>query len=372
MPWPPGRVAGTEWLVGVLHRESQELQNEWVELDANPQRRRSDHWLAKLVFAELSYPLRITASGSDRRSETEVESVVLQPGRFANTIGMLGDDRSQDVSLALDQTRLDVGPFRQIEWSAHGTRVEQLTFETRRAVAPRTPALQLDRQFRYEAREFGTRVTAAIDRLGSVYPSLGIGSGLFAAGYRRAAERAADHLAVRANVDHDSRRSISPAGFSTVSSDRGRHVRVRRDPARGLALDLESGAANRSPSAHADTGYDLPRGQPYPDRWLFETHLFRPGSASRIDGRTKLSIFGQYTHGFRSPPFEDVNIGLDLPQFRASHPQSGAEAGEERSFRGGASIRALADQWHQCVPGALSGFHRIESVSRRRSGEWNI
>jgi hemoglobin/transferrin/lactoferrin receptor protein len=31
--------------------------------------------------------------------------------------------------------------------------------------------------------------------------------------------------------------------------------------------------------------------------------------------REGLSLYLQYAHGFRSPPFDDVNIGLDLPQF---------------------------------------------------------
>ena len=32
--------------------------------------------------------------------------------------------------------------------------------------------------------------------------------------------------------------------------------------------------------------------------------------------RDELTMFLQYSHGFRSQPFEDVNIGLDMPQFR--------------------------------------------------------
>jgi hemoglobin/transferrin/lactoferrin receptor protein len=31
--------------------------------------------------------------------------------------------------------------------------------------------------------------------------------------------------------------------------------------------------------------------------------------------REDVALFLQYAHGFRSPPFDDVNIGLDLPQF---------------------------------------------------------
>ena len=349
-----GRMAGAEWLVGVLHRESQELQNEWIELDANPQRRRTDHWLAKLVFGEMSNPLGITASGADRRSRTQVESVVLQPGRFANTIGMLGDDRGREFSLALDQTLLDVGPFRQVEWSAHSQRtsVQQLTFETRRAVAPRTPALQLDRQFRYEAREFGTRVTAAIDH----------DWGPFTHRWAWGADYSQQDIDERRN----GLQTTLPSG-PTSTTILGEVFPLRDFPlsrvieAGMFAFDEIQREGSRwtwSPALRIDHHRLTPTldaiylaDNPTQTPVAVRNTSVSPRIGVSYRWADELSIFGQYTHGFRSPPFEDVNIGLDLPQFRTrAIPNPGLRPEKSDHFEVG--LRSA----HSRISGSASVF----------------
>jgi hemoglobin/transferrin/lactoferrin receptor protein len=59
-----------------------------------------------------------------------------------------------------------------------------------------------------------------------------------------------------------------------------------------------------------------------------------------------LDLFAQYTRGFRAPPFEDVNIGLDIPMFNVRavpNPELEAETsdGAELGLRFAGAIHAL-------------------------------
>ncbi|MFO1457119.1 MAG: TonB-dependent receptor [Steroidobacteraceae bacterium] len=314
-----GVPGGVEWLAGWLHQEAAETQNEWRVLDANPQDARNDAWLGKLVLAQWDEPLRLTVAGRRRQVATRVNSLVLAPGRFANTIAMTGDDRSDESTVALDRTLLDVGPFRQLAWNAWWQRsgVDQLTFETRRAVAPRTPAAQIDRAFHYDADAVGATLVAALD--------------FDLAGMSHRASIGAEASRQRIEESRDGLQTTLPSGPAT-NAILGEVFPVRDFPtsrvleAGVFAFDeiaREGSRLSWSPALRIDH-YRL---DPRPDAVYFEDNPTqapvavhttsvspRLGVSWRL--RDELSLFGQYTHGFRSPPFEDVNIGLDLPQFR--------------------------------------------------------
>lgn len=59
----------------------------------------------------------------------------------------------------------------------------------------------------------------------------------------------------------------------------------------------------------------LPSG-PATSTILGETFSVSPRLGVSWKLREGWAAFGQYTHGFRSPPFEDVNFGFDVPLFR--------------------------------------------------------
>lgn len=314
-----GRGDRIEWLAGARRRDAAELQNHWTVLDANPRDARDTSWIAKLVLPALTAPLRLSAAGTERRARTEVESLRLQPGRFANTTFMQGDDRSTEYSIALDQRWLDAGPFAQLEWRIFhlSADVLQLTAEERRAVPPRTPALRLQRSFAYQASITGGKVTAALDAATSDWShrlSFGLDvSQQDISELRDGVQTSLPSLAITKTIlgeafplrdFPDSR--ILEAGAFVFDEIRYRDSTLSVSPA--LRLDYY----RLTPRVDALYGEDNPTQTPV---GVGEQSLSpRLGVAWRLaPGHT---VFGQYTYGFRAPPFEDVNIGLDLPLFQ--------------------------------------------------------
>ena len=385
-----GRDLGVEWLAGYLQREAGETQNEWRDLDANPRRVRGASWLGKLVFAQMRDPLRLTVGGSERRVRTDVRSLLLQPGRFANTTGMQGDDRSDQASIALDRTQLDWGPFRQLAWNLHWQQadVDQHTIETRRAVPPRTPAVLLERDFRYEAGVAGaSAVASTVHDWGEVTHRWAIG---------------ADASSQRISEQRDAQQTSLPSGAIT-STILGEVFPLRDFPQSRV---LEAGVFvfdeirrgdspwTWSPALRIDH-YEL---TPRPDAIYREDNPTqtpvgvrntalspRLGASWRLSG--SLTAFGQYSHGFRSPPFEDVNVGLDLPQFRtraipnpdlrpekSDHVELGLRSTDD-AFSGAASVylaryRDFIESKVALGVDPASGYSIFQSRNRARARIW--
>ena len=314
-----GRDGGVDWLAGYLRSEATETQNEWRTLDANPRSAQSTRWLGKLVLSQMRDPLRINVGGTQRRVETDVRSLLLQPPRFTNTVAMLGDDRSDELSVSIQQLRLDAGPFRQISWNLHAQRVDvdQRTFELRRAIPPRTPEMQQDRSFRYQAEVAGGNAVATAERdWGSLTHRWSVG---------------ADFSLQRMEEIRDGLQTSLPSGATTTTIlgeafplrdfptsrvlEAGVFVfdEIRRGESPWIwspALRIDHHELTPQPDAIyvADNPTQVPVG-------VRNTALSPRLGVSRRLGET-LTAFGQYSHGFRSPPFEDVNIGFDIPQFR--------------------------------------------------------
>ncbi|MCC6170491.1 MAG: TonB-dependent receptor [Gammaproteobacteria bacterium] len=314
-----GRDGGVEWLAGYLQREAAESQNEWRTLDANPRRARSTSWLGKLVLAEMDDPLRISVGGTQRRVATDVRSLLLQPPRFTSVVDMRGDDRSDELAASIQQQRLDAGPFRQLSWHLHAQRVDvdQRTSERRIAVPPRTPAMLQERSFRYEAEVVGgTAVAAAVHEWGGLTHRWSVG---------------ADLALQRIEEIRDGLQTSLPSG-ATTTTILGEAFPLRDFPTSrvleaGIFVfdEIRRGESpwTWSPALRVDH-HEL---EPRPDAIYIadnpaqlpvevrSTSLSpRLGLSRRLSGA--LTAFGQYSHGFRSPPFEDVNIGFDVPQFR--------------------------------------------------------
>ncbi len=312
------RAQGLEWLTGYRRRDAGESQNEWATLDANPRDQREQSWLARTVLAADAAPVRFTLAGSERRSRIDVNSLLLQPGRFANTIAMRGDDRANEISFVIDQRLLKVGAFSQVDWRIYrqDVAVDQLTFEERRAAPPRTPALRIDRAFRYDARVIGGKLVAALDAAwGDWAHRISLGADLASQDVdelRDGLQTTLPSLTTTATIlgeafplrDFPRSRIVESGVFVFDEMQRG-ESRLRLSPA--LRIDHY----RLTPRPDAIYLADNPTQSPVAIR---ETSLSpRFGAAWRFG--PAWTGFGQYTHGFRSPPFEDVNIGLELPQF---------------------------------------------------------
>lgn len=314
-----GGQPGPQWLGGWLHEESGETENGSRLLAANPQSISNDAWLGKLVLAQWEEPLRLSLRARQRQVRTDVDSLLLQPGRFANTVEMRGDDRADEWTFAIDRAHVGRSAQERLEWKLWVQRAasDQRTFETRRAVAPRTPAATLDRRFNYEVDAVGGSLVAAHE---ATYAAA---QHLLALGVEASAQQITEW--------RDGTQTTLPSGPSTTTI-LGEVFPVRDFPksrvleAGAFVFDEISREGSRvtwSPALRVDHYRLDPRDDPMyaednPTQKPVSVHTTaispRLGVSLRV--RDDLVLFGQYTHGFRSPPFEDVNIGLDIALFR--------------------------------------------------------
>ena len=311
-------AAGAESLLAFAHREGSELQNASEVMDANPRESARDTWLAKLVFAQFKNPVRLTVAGERGSADTLVNSLLLQPGRFANTVFMAGDDHATSDRVIIDQRLLAVHGFEEVEWRAYWQQVgvDQATSEQRRAAPPSTPALDLYRDFTYGETAAGIAATFARSlAAGRVSHRLVFGGEV----HRRRITEMRDGLQT----------TVATGAVTNVIL--GENLPVRDFPVTDLLQagiylqdEIRSGASRITwmPALRIDH-YRL---RPRPDAvYSADNPLEVPVAITQTSAaprfgvtwriRDELSAFAQYAHGFRSPPFEDVNIGLDLPQF---------------------------------------------------------
>lgn len=307
-----------ELLLGFVRRQGHETETA-ADVTPDPQHHTSDAGLLKYVLPRLpGGPLTFTAEGGRIRQRTAVSAFLGTPGRFVNTTALLGEDTAQRYRLSLEQSLPAALGFANLDWRLYwqDTDTGQDSFETRRAAPPRTPPLQIDRRFTLAEGTLGAEATAVRSYLGQRLAQevvLGI----------EAAHRRIRELRDGVQTDLD-----SGAVTRTIL---GEALPVRDLPVTGVT---EVGVFAQDEVGFADTPWTLVPAlrvdyyglQPRPDRIYLEDN---PGSPAvglqRVSLSPKLgatwrfgellSAFFQYAHGFRSPPPEDVNIGLDIPLF---------------------------------------------------------
>jgi hemoglobin/transferrin/lactoferrin receptor protein len=306
-----------EALVAYARREGAELQNGPVALKPNPADYARDTMLAKLVLAGMDHPLAVTLGATRYENVTLVNSDVLQAGRFANTTYMRGNDRDDSQRLIIDQSFMSSGRD-SAEWRAYWqqSRTDQRTVEKRRAAPPTTPALDISRDFAFRDVTLGAQATLIRElRLSGISHRLVLG-GEFE--HHRIEER------------RDGLQTTLPSGAvtnvilgetlplrdfpQTTQTQAGVYV---HDEIRTRAAQVEWIPAVRVDYYRlrptVDTLYANGNPGQVPVSINQSAVSPRLGMTWQIaEGRT---LFGQYAHGFRSPPFSDVNIGLYLPQF---------------------------------------------------------
>jgi hemoglobin/transferrin/lactoferrin receptor protein len=303
-------------LLGYARRDSGQLDNGSASLEPNPRDRTSEAWLGKAVYGD-SNPVRLTLQRQEARTRTDVRSLLLQPGRFANTTAMRGDDAARSTLAALDQTLTDAGPFAQAEWRAYWRRgeVDQDTREQRRAAGPRAPAVALFREFRFEDRTVGLEATGSHE-----FRALGADHRLFAgveadrSSVRERRDGLQTTLATGATTTVILGEAFPLRDFpQTVVTRVGLHLQDRiATPGRGAWIPAVRVDHYRlRPEVDSIYAEDNSRTQPVS---LRETAV-SPRLGWTYDLGQRATLYAQYSHGFRAPPFEDVNVGLDLPLF---------------------------------------------------------
>jgi hemoglobin/transferrin/lactoferrin receptor protein len=312
-----GQFGPADLLLGYVHRQGSEADTA-ADVSPDPRNYDADSMLATAQFDFMpGGALTVTVEGGRLRQTTDVNAWELLAGsRFANTVALSGDDSGQRFRASVAQALGTIAAYDSAEWILYwqGTDTRQDTYEERRAVPPRAPPLQLDRRFRFQERVLGAEFTAVKDfERGGV--SQDVVYGLEFSGSRIEEMRNGTQTDL-----------VSGATTKTIL---GETYPLRDFPNSDLTqagvfaqdeIRFDAGRWSVIPALRVDY-YDL---SPKPDRLYREDNPSTPvvglsdTSISPKLGLTRrlgdsLSAYFQYANGFRAPPPEDVNIGLDLP-----------------------------------------------------------
>lgn len=317
---------------------------------ANPDRVDRDRiaGLAKITLADAALGrLRLTLDADREDTASEMNSLVGQ-GRFANTTALSGDDRMTRNGVALDgHAALKSFHFEGAVFHRE-TRTRQDTVDLRDLLAR---PIRVDREFRYDTDESGLRGRLSREfQLGEFRHRL-----MFGADYsRRRLEESRDATATGLNDGLVSKVVLGEQfplrDFPvTVSHEAGVFLQDEIDTRSRRWTVIPSVRFDRTQIRVRD---DESWRRANPDADLAELSvsevsprlgvLWRPSAA--------FQLWGQYASGFRAPPAEDLNIGLDIALFNTraipnpdlkSESSTGWELGL-RAQSGGAWISVAA------------------------------
>lgn len=312
------RAGATDWLLAWGQRRGHAQDIASTTVDPNPRESSSDAVLLRAVHHGLGRPLRVTAGWERGTHLTQVDSLELSPGRFANTVFMAANDRDESMRFLIDQDLSHVGALERLQWRLYWQQGEtlQLTGEERRAVPPRTPRLTIERDFRFRERVGGGELTLLLPL------STAAGPHRLTAGAEFSVSRI-DELrdGLQTNLETGDMTQVL-LGESMPVRDFPESKIVKS----GLYLQDEFRPGDGRLSLISAVRLDWYGLDPRPDP-IYQADNPRqvPVSVDQLsvspkfglsfDLRDDAMVFLQYAHGFRAQPFEDVNIGLDLPLF---------------------------------------------------------
>ncbi|HUG98978.1 MAG TPA: TonB-dependent receptor [Gammaproteobacteria bacterium] len=327
-------------LLGASHRQGHEPDRSADP--PNPDRLDRDRsaMLAKLTLADgVDGRLRLTLDGDRDESTSALNSFVGQ-GRFANTTELTGDDRVTRTGLALDG-RLSRGSVHAEGALFHReTRTRQDTMDLRENLAE---PVRVEREFRYETKISGARgrVTREFQRGGFRHRVM-----LGAEVARSRLEESRDALQTRLS-DGESTSVVLGEQFPlrdfpvTVSDEAGVFLQDEIDSLAGHLTVIPSLRFDRTRiRVRDDEGWR----QANPEAELAEVTVSDVSPRLGVLWRPSrgFQAWGQLASGFRAPPAEDLNIGLDIPRFNIRalpNPELKSESslGWEIGFRANAA-----------------------------------
>ncbi|MEX2500169.1 MAG: TonB-dependent receptor [Wenzhouxiangellaceae bacterium] len=258
--------------------------------------------------------IQLTLDGTHEERDSDIRAL-LGTGRFRNTTSLFGDDRRNQWRVLLDHQFSSIGPIARGQWRLwhQVTDTSQQTDESR-PLAP-TP---VDLFRRFDFRQENTGLGADFE------------SELHFAGFRHRIGYGFEAL----RSDLEQQRFATQTNLETgvlTTTVLGERFPLRDFPRTEVTeagvylfdeILLWQGGPTLSPGARFEY-YDL---NSTPDA-LF-TGAFPDAEIVDLDSTAwaprvglvwpvidELDFFFQFARGFRSPPFEDVNIGLDIPQF---------------------------------------------------------
>jgi hemoglobin/transferrin/lactoferrin receptor protein len=307
-------TAGERWssLAAVSARSGQETDNAGnnssagaLRTAANPQDTRGKSLLGKLVFAPgLNQRLRLTLDATEDRTETEVLSAVSNTTRSLD-----GEDEQTRARLSLTHEidALDSGLADRLQWQVH----RQDSETTQDSVELRSNNTRRERQFNFDQRVLGGEVTAnrALGG-GSVSHELTYGAKLARTDVRQKRDGASINLltGARTNVllpDVFPVRDF-PVSQATTAAAFVQDEMFLADIDFRLISGLRVDHYELDPESDPIFAGDNPG---VAITGLEETSV-SPKLGAVWQFAPEWSLFGGYSRGFRSPPYNDVNLGF--------------------------------------------------------------
>jgi len=336
-------------LAAATFRNGHELDNQAPpEIPADPQDWDSQDFMFRYTFDTAGgNRLRFSADHAEQDVTTRINSLLGYGRRFRWTTSMTGDDHDESRRISLDYE------FSTGNWQQGTIRIFNLKHETdqwtyeERGKAPK-PA-QIDRRFLYGQDLNGVDffIFRELD-WGRSQHRIGLGAEWIGSDIKEMRDGLQTSLLDGSSSNTILGEEMPVRDFPNSRTDEyGFWVQDE--------ISLQDGRWEVIPALRWDR-YDL---DPRPDSiWEQDnpdTEVVSV-SESRVTPRLgvlfhpagKWSLYGQYSEGFRAPPFEDANIGFDIPLFgfRAipnpdlkSETSQGVEFGVRRF--GGASRMSL-------------------------------
>lgn len=320
---------GERWsgLVAVSHRQGREPDNQG-EVETrdgsrtapNPQDSDGRSLLTRLVFApDADQRFRLTVEGNEDEVDTDVLSARgFQPLTGATTLSLLGDDRQTRarVSFAHEMDALDAGFADSLHWQIYrqDSETTQRTDEERLTAAgsPR----RREREFNFDQRVYGAEATLYKGfATGAVEHALTYGFDIARSELRQkrdGREIFLDTGAVTSAILPD----VFPVRDFPVSETTAAALFVQDE------MSFADGRFRLVPGVRVDR-YEL---EPEVDTiftednpgivpvGITETHV-SPKLGAVWHFSDDWSLFASYAAGFRSPPYNDANLGFTNLQF---------------------------------------------------------
>ncbi|AWK85393.1 TonB-dependent hemoglobin/transferrin/lactoferrin family receptor [Azospirillum thermophilum] len=347
-----GRAAWAEGMVAYTRRDGHALGTSG-SLSANPQDTASNNVLAKLVLRPTGEDrVRFTVESFDKKVETDVVS-----DRSATVLDSRGEDRTRRLRLSVDHTHTaPIGFIDQLQWRLFTTRVtrDEDTTQLRRSG---TALARRISNFDYEQSIVGGEVQlSSTVTLFGLKNSFTYGATLERSKTKRPRDRYETALATGAVTrSFSGGPGVPPEAFpnknfpDTTTLQGGIYVQD----------EIAAGRLTVTPALRLDY-YKM---TPHPDASFLNTNIrnFRVDEVSDVALSPKLgatyaltdalTVYGQYARGFRSPPYDDANIGFTngpsryeiLPNANLKAEKSdGFEAGLRGRFADGSSFGVSA------------------------------
>jgi hemoglobin/transferrin/lactoferrin receptor protein len=260
--------------------------------------------------------LRLTLDGTRETRDTDLKAV-LGRERFVHTTELLGDDRRHQWRALLDHQFESLGPVDRGHWRLwhQYSDTRQETFE-QRTLAPVPVDIYRRFDFSQEISGVGADLETRFDAFGLDH-RLGYGLELTRAELSTRRNALQTNLATgqSSQVVLGERFPLRDFPNSRVT-DLGVYVHDE--------IRLWAGGPTLSPGLRFEY-YDMSVGSdplfdtafPEAETTDLSTTAWMPKLGLLWPVGDAMELFAQYARGFRAPPFEDVNIGLEIPMFNA-------------------------------------------------------